>query len=817
MREVIRSFDKKFRTFAFVAVLAVIATYSVPFTTDPTHAKQHKTCWHFSNDFHFDDSHTIFNNMYIRDINNIPLFFRDARTTSSFPPNQAYRPGLTTLNAIDLWITKSLGGDITKPKPFVFHVSIFIGYLLLGFFLFFVVLDIFNRAFESEWNKYAALFLVTWFWLHVANAETINYIIARSDSFSTLMIIIAFTTYIYKPKWRSKFIYLIPMVIGFTVKEPSIMFVPLLLLYIVLIERQHSLSELFSKIKPIFNDLWKTAAVGFGVAVFLYWFSQKMTPPTWSPGELSRFGYAITQPFVIFHYFGNFILPIDLSVDTDWEQLKSVVDIRFIVGLLFVCGMLYAAFKTSEKKETRPIAFGILWFFVALLPTSSFIPLSEVLNDHRPFFPYIGLFIAATNLIYLFVIRRKEKFAKVKSSRDILFAGIFILLGAHAFGTFKRNQVWHSELSLWYDCSIKSPKNGRGLMNYGLALMNEGERDTSYYRQAKVYFKKGIELWPQYSYLYINMAMCNFHMNDTAAAEINFKNAIGLETKADGTPRSADPLYFYAQYLCGRKRFDEAIPLLRSCMKVSNSHMYARYVLMNVFADKYMWPELDSLVAQSVAMFPKDAEVLKYVDIARNRKTLEQRQVEAAQSGGSAQSYIDLSLTHFNQGRYKECIDACNQALKMDPNNADAYNNICCSYNQMGMWDEALKAAEMSMKLRPGFDVAERNYKNIKDRNERVYKAVDDAKKNPTAEKYLAVSTLFFEGLSYDNCIKYANEALKLRPNYADAYNNICAANSKLKNWDAAKSACDQALRLNPGMQVARTNLQYIEQQRGAK
>src|ERR1017187_5464472 len=82
--------DRTFVIFACIAIAAVFGTYSN----------------HFHNDFHFDDSHTIYNNMYIRDIKNIPLFFRDARTTSSFPPNQAYRPGLTALNAIDYWIQR---------------------------------------------------------------------------------------------------------------------------------------------------------------------------------------------------------------------------------------------------------------------------------------------------------------------------------------------------------------------------------------------------------------------------------------------------------------------------------------------------------------------------------------------------------------------------------------------------------------------------------------------------------------------------------------------------------------------------------------
>ena len=44
---------------------------------------------HFQNSFHFDDAHTIQNNAAIREVRNIPLFFRDATTFSSLPTNQS--------------------------------------------------------------------------------------------------------------------------------------------------------------------------------------------------------------------------------------------------------------------------------------------------------------------------------------------------------------------------------------------------------------------------------------------------------------------------------------------------------------------------------------------------------------------------------------------------------------------------------------------------------------------------------------------------------------------------------------------------------
>ena len=73
---------------------------------------------HFHNSFHFDDAHTIVNNAAIRELRNIPLFFRDATTFSSLPSNQSYRPLVSTLLAIDY----SLGPGL---RPFWFHRSVF--------------------------------------------------------------------------------------------------------------------------------------------------------------------------------------------------------------------------------------------------------------------------------------------------------------------------------------------------------------------------------------------------------------------------------------------------------------------------------------------------------------------------------------------------------------------------------------------------------------------------------------------------------------------------------------------------------------------
>jgi hypothetical protein len=46
---------------------------------------------HFDNPFELDDIHTIVQNEAIRDLRNIPRFFKDASTFSTLPANQVYR------------------------------------------------------------------------------------------------------------------------------------------------------------------------------------------------------------------------------------------------------------------------------------------------------------------------------------------------------------------------------------------------------------------------------------------------------------------------------------------------------------------------------------------------------------------------------------------------------------------------------------------------------------------------------------------------------------------------------------------------------
>jgi Flp pilus assembly protein TadD len=78
-----------------------------------------------------------------------------------------------------------------------------------------------------------------------------------------------------------------------------------------------------------------------------------------------------------------------------------------------------------------------------------------------------------------------------------------------------------------------------------------------------------------------------------------------------------------------------------------------------------------------------------------------------------------------------------------------------------------------------------------------------------TPEALLQVSHQFFQAGQYEESIAAAKKALELRPEWAEAYNNIAAANNALHRWNEGIWAAMQAVRIKPDYQLARNNLAW--------
>ena len=636
---------------------------------------------HFKNSFHFDDFHVLVNNAYIQDLHNFKLFFTDPSTMSSLPTNQVYRPMFTLSLAMDYWMGDAL-------SPLWFHISTFVWYLALCVLLYFFFLNITREAVSSRWNAVFAWFAVSWYGLHTANAETINYISARSDSVSTFWLMVSFMMFIYLPKYRRWGFYLVPLIVGLLFKQTALVFPGLLFLYVLYFEERAG----FYTFKPCLNA-FKTVLPALVACIVMCILLMKMLPASADTGGGKLYPYLITQPYVMLHYFKTFFLPLQLSADTDFVRLTSMEDPHFFMGVVFILSMMAVAFLTSKHAKTRPISFGICWFFIALLPTSV-VPLAEVMNDHRIFFPFIGLLLAVAFAMYFVVLMFAEQFKNERGLSILLLCG---LLGAHGYGTYQRNEVWKTEASLWKDVTLKSPGNGRGLMNYGLTLMGEG-----HYDEAEAYFLKSLKLNPSYSVLHTNLGVLKVAQGHKDEAETYFKHAL------EYGPNDPGVLYFYANFLNNTERSDEAKPLLEKLVRLSPAHLGGRYLLMEIYGAHEQWAELETQATETLKLLPDDKTAQIYRRYATHKdKTLLVQ--DRAKSSPTAEGYLNLSLLLYEKKQYEHCITACQKALKLKPDYAVAYNNMCSAFSQLGKYNEAETACLEALKIDPAFQLAKNN------------------------------------------------------------------------------------------------------------
>ena len=620
---------------------------------------------HFDNPFQFDDHHTIVNNSAITDIGNVPRFFVDATTTSALPLNQEYRPVVTSLNAFDYWLAGRL--DVR-----VFHWHIFTEFILILLLIFLMASRLFRLA-SGEPHPYLALLAAAFFGLHTATAETINYVIARSDVFSTLLVLLGMLLFMRHKGWKRHWA-ILPFVVGSLAKPTGLMLAPLIAMYALLMMRP---AFLVRDEQPAAGIAVKRAALlslpYFVIGAVLFAFGRSMTPDTYTPGgNYSGLDYLLTQAWVIWIYIKTFAWPTGLTADTDLQVIRDVMDPRILWGLLVILLLLGAAILAALRRITLPIAFGILWFFIALAPSSSIIPLAEVMNHHRTFFAYIGLVIAVVWAAYLLLAR----FAKGRPRPALSWlTGIVIavLLAGHAWGTVLRNEVWDSEESLWQDAIIKSPNNGRALMNYGLTLMRKGDMQS-----AVAYFERARDSnYGNHPFVFVNLAIATASLAEREQSEPLRRQAEDYYLQAlQKGPNYPESYYWYAKWLHDQGRDGEAAGFLNTAIEIA----------------------------------PGNKGALELRDVLLKSEAVGLQQARAyAEQANSPEAWIDLSLRYYNQGAYRECIDTAGKALELRSDYAVAYNNICSAHIMLGEYDEAISACESALALDPGFERAANN------------------------------------------------------------------------------------------------------------
>jgi tetratricopeptide (TPR) repeat protein len=176
-----------------------------------------------------------------------------------------------------------------------------------------------------------------------------------------------------------------------------------------------------------------------------------------------------------------------------------------------------------------------------------------------------------------------------------------------------------------------------------------------------------------------------------------------------------------------------------------------------------------------------------------------------------AEQYIFYGRWLNSKARSVEAVAALSTALSLNPAFIGTRYLLLQIYAEHGLWGPLKSLADESLKLAPNDPGVMSFLRMEQEVAGRVAYAEAQARSRPSPDNYLELSILYHQVGRYQECIAAAKEALRLRPDFAEAYANLAAAYASLGQWDQTIRAAGEALRIKPDFQFARDNLEFAK------
>jgi len=604
--------------------------------------------------FHFDDLTNIIENLKIRNLS-------DIRGLWDYEHNR-FIPNLTF----------AINYHYGKLNVWGYHFINLIIHLINSVLVWWLTILIFSSPVIKKipvckHKNSIAIFTALLFVSHPLATESVTYIVQRIASIAAMFYMLSVAFYL-KARLMDRgnvskyFLFagsVISAILALHSKENSYTLPFIIVLVEIFFLQAKRLSINFKDYRVI---LLIVAFIGFIlIAVFTFSFSVLDAIPPDIHNDfktITASSYLFTQFIVIPKYIQLLSLPVNLNLDYNILISHSLFDIRTMLGFIFLSALIILGIYLYNRN--RIISFGISWFFITLAIESSFIPISDLMFEHRTYLPSYGFLLALSTGIYLLLW---DKF------RTITITILLLIIVSNSLMTYSRNVIWLNEFSLWDDVISKSPDKARPYSYRGVQYIEQHK-----YQEAIRDLKKAIELNPRWVDAYSNLGYLSSKLNDYDQGIVYLNKAIELDSNYASAYNNRAEIYTL------EKKYDEALIDYNKAIKIKPNYHSAYSNRGNIFTKQNKFEEalLDlNMAIELDSTYPN--------------------------------AYLNRGCLLNNMMRRKEALVDINKAIQLKNNYAEAYFNR--GIVELNMKDKEKACMDLQNAERLGYNIAGDYYK----------------------------------------------------------------------------------------------------------
>ncbi|QQE12349.1 tetratricopeptide repeat protein [Planctomycetota bacterium] len=350
---------------------------------------------------------------------------------------------------------------------------------------------------------------------------------------------------------------------------------------------------------------------------------------------------------LVLDYYNGVVPAILRENDPTWWMTCGVVGVLLLASFYGIARMKWWGFCG-------------MWFFLILGPTSSFMPIIDIIFEHRMYLSLIAVICVTVFVVDWLLV----KLIASGSLRTLVEGGgIAIVLATLVFLTYVRNIEYSSGISIWSSVVERVPFNARGWHNLGAAYDEDGQSDI-----ALASFSKTLEIIPEHAETLNSIGKIRLDQDFVEEAASLFQRAI---KKND---QSAHYHYNLGRAYWTLKLLDQAELKFNDAIALNDEYATAYNNLGLVYA-------IQNKNEQAAEAFKKAIEL----------------------DSGLTDAYYNLGTFYLKNLHANQAIEMMSKALSLEPGRVDVMNGLGQGYAMNGQLREAWKILKQANVISPRY------------------------------------------------------------------------------------------------------------------